>query len=79
MLSREHMVKLLCVLDHGTAWYSVESGTPYDATYMYDRDQQLVLQVNDKEPENAFYRFFFIARASDAFRIGLNGFGVRIR
>ena len=60
MLSREHMVKLLCVLDHGTAWYSVESGTPYDATYMYDRDQQLVLQVNDKEPENAFYRFFVL-------------------
>ena len=59
-LPRDHMVKMLCILDQGTAWYSVASGIPYDADHMDDRDQQLVLQVNDKEPENAFYRFFVL-------------------
>ena len=58
MLNRKDMVKMLCVLDHGTAWYSVESGKPFNATYMTDRDQHLILQVNDGEPENAFYRFY---------------------
>ena len=59
-LTRHDMVKMLCVLDHGTAWYSVAGGAPYNATYMTDRDQTLVLQVNDreKEPKNAFYRFY---------------------
>ena len=50
MLTRDNMVKMLCVLDQGTAWYSVATGTPYNATYMTDRDQALVLQVNDGEP-----------------------------
>ena len=58
MLSRNDMVNMLCVLDHGTAWYSVESGSPYTATYMSDRDKQLVLQVNCREPENSFYRYY---------------------
>ena len=57
-LTRHDMVKMLCVLDHGTAWYSVAGGAPYNATYMTDRDQTLVLQVNDREPQNAFYRFY---------------------
>ena len=57
LLTRDNMVKMLCVLDKGTAWYSVASGSPYNATYMKDRHQTLVLQVNDKEPKNAFYRF----------------------
>ena len=58
MLTRYDMVKMLCVLDQGTAWYSIASGHPYNATYMTDRDQSLVLQVNDGEPQNAFYRFY---------------------
>ena len=57
-LDRDHMVKMLCVLGHGTAWYSVSSGNPYNATYMEDRDQRLILQINHQEPENAFYRFY---------------------
>ena len=58
MLSRDEMVKMLCVLDQGTAWYSVASGRPYNADYMRDRSQTLILQVNIGEPENAFYRFY---------------------
>ena len=49
-LIRKDMVKMLCVLGHGTAWYSVESGSPYNATYMTDSDRQLILQVNHREP-----------------------------
>ena len=58
MLNRDTLVKLLCVLDQGTAWYSVASGTPYDANYMTDRQEALVLQINHGEPQNAFYRFY---------------------
>ena len=58
LLDRNSMVALLCVLDHGTAWYSVESGSPFNADYMRDRDQTLILQVNTREPGNAFYRLF---------------------
>ena len=56
-LNRDHMATMLCVLDQGTAWYSVEGGSPYSATHMTDRQNPLVLQINHKEPENAFYRF----------------------
>ena len=58
MLTRNDMVKMLCVLDHGTAWYSVATGRPFNATYMADRHQVLVLQVNGREPQNAFYRLY---------------------
>ena len=58
MLTRDTMVTMLCVLDQGTAWYSVESGNPYNATYMMDRHQALVLQVNDGKSPSAFYRFY---------------------
>ena len=57
-LDRNSMVTMLCVLDQGTAWYSVRSGTPYDADFMRDRDQELILQINTKEPDNAFYRLY---------------------
>ncbi|MYA59269.1 MAG: hypothetical protein F4X40_01755 [Chloroflexi bacterium] len=57
-LERKDMVKMLCVLDEGTAWYSIDSGNPYNATYMCDRDQTLIMQVNPREPQNAFYRYF---------------------
>ncbi len=58
MLTRDTIVKMLCVLDQGTAWYSVASGTPYNATYMTDRQEALILQINYGEPQNAFYRFY---------------------
>ena len=57
-LNRDHMITMLCVLGHGSAWYSVETGQPYNATYMADRESKLVLQMNDKEPKNVFYRFY---------------------
>ena len=57
-LARNHMVTMLCVLDQGTAWYSVSSGTPLNADFMRDRSDALILQVNVKEPENAFYRLY---------------------
>ena len=57
-LNRKDMVKMLCVLDQGTAWYSVESGNPYNATYMADRGAPLIMQINLREPENAFYRYY---------------------
>ena len=58
MLTRDTMVKMLCVLGQGTAWYSVASGTPFNATHMTDRQDALILQINDGEPHNAFYRLF---------------------
>ena len=57
-LARNHMVTMLCVLDQGTAWYSVSSGTPFNADFMRDRSDELILQVNGNEPENAFYRLY---------------------
>ena len=58
LLDRRDMVTMLCVLDYGTAWYSAASGNPYDADFMRDRDQELILQVNMEEPGNAFYRMY---------------------
>ena len=57
-LDRNDMVKMLCVLGQGTAWYSVESGSPYGATYMWDRGDHLIMQINHGEPENTFYRYY---------------------
>ena len=57
-LDRNHVVTMLCVLNHGTAWYSVASGKPYDADFMRDRNQTLILQINGEEPDNAFYRLY---------------------
>ena len=57
-LQRDQMVTMLCILDEGTAWYSVKSGSPYNATFMKDRQEPLRLQINYREPKNAFYRFF---------------------
>lgn len=55
-LSRDEMVTMLCVLDSGAAWYSVETGNPMDADYMRDRTRPLVLQIDHGEPEDVFYR-----------------------
>ena len=58
LLDRHDMVTMFCILDHGTAWYSVASGSPYDADFMRDRDQELILQINKCEPNNTFYRMY---------------------
>ena len=60
LLDRKHMVTMLCVLAHGTAWYSVASDIPYDSDFMRDRQEPLVLQVNEGEPDNAFYRLYVL-------------------
>lgn len=58
MLDRDYMVTTLCVLDAGTAWYSAETGSPHEADFMRDRGENLVLQCNDKEPDESFYRWY---------------------
>ena len=63
MLNRNEMVTMLCVLDGGTAWYSIETGSPYNADFMRDRAENLILQVNAGEPDNAFYRWYVLLAA----------------
>lgn len=73
-LDRNHMVNLLCVLDQGTAWYSNAIGTPFDADFMRDRQLELILQVNGKEPDHAFYRLYtLIANHLTRSVLGLTG------
>ena len=60
MLDRDHMVTTLCVLDAGTAWYSVESGNPHEADFMRDRGENLILQRNVLEPDESFYRWYVL-------------------
>lgn len=57
-LNRANMVKMLCILGHGAAWYSVSSGVPFNANYMTDRHESLILQIDSQEPENVFYRLY---------------------
>ena len=59
-LNRYDMVTMLCVLGHGTAWYSVRGGSPYNADFMRDRREPLILQINEAEPQNAFYRLYVL-------------------
>ena len=59
-LDRNQVVTMLCVLDHGTAWYSVADGNPINADFMRDRNQTLILQINEEEPDNAFYRLYVL-------------------
>ena len=59
-LARDEMVTSLCVLDQGNAWYSVSSGRPYNADFMRDRNQILILQLDEHEPHNAFYRWYYL-------------------
>lgn len=63
MLDRNHMVTMLCVLDEGAAWYSVESGSPYNADFMRDRGENLILQICATEPDNTFYRWYALLAA----------------
>ena len=73
-LDRNEMVKMLCVLDHGAAWYSVASGTPLNATYMEDRQEQLVLQVSSNDRDRVFYHFYvLLAGHLNRSTLGLSG------
>ena len=51
MLDRNHMVTTLCVLDAGTAWYSVESGRPYEADFMTDHLSEMFHAYGSAPPE----------------------------
>ncbi len=57
-LERSEMVTMLCVLGHGAVWYEAKDTGTVNATYMTDRDKQLLLAVHDQEPDNTFYRYF---------------------
>ena len=59
-LSREEMVTVLCVLGHGVALYLLDDGNSgyRHATFMYDRQTNIVMGIYDKEPDNAFHIFF---------------------
>ena len=54
------MVNMLCVLDQGVAAYEVKIGdTTYcDATFMWDRDEDIYMSIETSEPDKVFYRFF---------------------
>ena len=59
-LNRDGMVNMLCVLDQGVAAYEVKTGdTTYcDATFMWDRDEDIYMSIETSEPDKVFYRFF---------------------
>ena len=53
-LSRNDMVKELCVLDHGLACYMVNPGNTgwVEATFMWDREEFLTMAIYDNEPHS---------------------------
>ena len=59
-LGRRDMVTVLCVLGHGSAWYSVKGGGTMNATFMGDRHDDLQLSVHNNEDDqmNTFYRLY---------------------
>ena len=59
-LNRDEMVNMLCVLDHGVATYEVKTGeTTYrDASFMWDRSEDLYLSIETQNPDRVFYRFY---------------------
>lgn len=54
------MVNMLCVLDDGVAAYEVKTGeaTYSEATFMWDRSEDLYLSVETQQPDRVFYRFY---------------------
>ena len=59
-LNRDEMIKMLCVLGHGVASYEVKTGeaTYRDATFMWDRSEDLYLSSETSKPDWVFYRFY---------------------
>jgi hypothetical protein len=72
-LNRDEMVNMLCVLDHGVASYEVKTGeTQYrDATFMWDRNEDLYLSIETEKPDRVFYRFY-VALSGHLYRSVLN-------
>ena len=72
-LNRGEMVNMLCVLDHGVASYEVKTGetTYIDASFMWDRSEDLYLSIETSEPGMVFYRFY-VAVAGHLYRSVLN-------
>ena len=59
-LNRDEMVNTLCVLDEGVAAYEVkiDATTYQDATFMWDRSEDIYMSIETSEPDKVFYRFF---------------------
>ena len=59
-LGRRDMVTVLCVLGHGSAWYSARGGETMNATFMGDRHDDLQLGIHNSKEDmmNTFYRFY---------------------
>ena len=72
-LNRDEMVNTLCVLDHGVASYEVKIGeTSYtNATFMWDRSEDLYLSIETSNPKQSFYRFY-VALSGHLYRSVLN-------
>ena len=60
LLHRDDMVTQLCLLNHGTASYTVKNRDFgfVEATFMWDREMPLFLGVNNKDESHTFYRCF---------------------
>ncbi len=59
-LARDDMVKMLCVLDHGVAFYTVrpDSGPAISADFCRDRAENLTETIYDHDQNDCFYKFF---------------------
>lgn len=60
-LRRDEMVKMLCVLDQGVAFYSKcsESSISVSADFSIDRFQDLSETIYDENPSDCFYHFYW--------------------
>ena len=74
------MVTALCVLGHGSAWYSVKGGETMNATFMGDRHDDLLLSVHNDQHDmmNTFYRLY-VHLSGHLYRSVLNTRGYRRR
>ena len=72
-LNRHEMVNKLCVLGQGVASYEVKTGeTSYlNATFMWDRSEDLYLSIETSKPKQVFYRFY-VALSGHLYRSVLN-------
>ena len=57
-LSRNEVVTVLCILQHGVAWFSVRDRRVSNATFMWDRDELLHLNIYENEPNDVFYKYY---------------------
>ena len=59
-LGRNEMLSDVYVLDEGAAGYFIadSDGSYVDATFVWNRDKDLVLSISDQKPDSTFYIFF---------------------